>query len=262
VSNLGIAVITGASSGIGAAFADRLSRRGHDLLLVARRGDRLATLAERLRTETGVGVETLVADLAQADDLARVEARLVDSPISVLVNNAGVGALGATSTVPADVQEALIRINIVALTRLSLAAIASFRAADHGTLINIASVMALMPSAGAGAYGGSKAYVLSFTRSLRLELEGTGIGVHAVLPGPVRTEFFSSQGLSDAVFPDTSYITPEALADAALAGAALGDEVITPTLLSADIWGELESARVAFMRNVMGGEIAARYRSG
>ena len=124
MSNLGIAVITGASSAIGAAFADRLSRRGHDLLLVARRGDRLATLAERLRAETGAGVETLVADLAQADDLARVEARLADSPISVLVNNAGVGALGATSTVPADAQEAVIRVNIVPLTRLSPAALA------------------------------------------------------------------------------------------------------------------------------------------
>lgn len=262
MSDLGVAVITGASSGIGAAFAKRLAERGHDLLLVARRGDRLDALAAHLRVESGVSVETLVADLARADDLARLEARLSDVPVHVLVNNAGVGALGPTSTVPADAQEALIRINVLALTRLSLAAIARFRAAGRGTLINIASVMALMPSAGGGAYSGSKAYVLNFTRSLRLELAGSGIGVHAVLPGPVRTEFFSSQGLSDAVFPDASYVSPDALADAVLAGVALGDEVITPTLASPDHWRDLETARGAYMRDVMSGEIAARYRTG
>lgn len=258
----GVAVITGASSGIGAAFAQRLARRGHDLLLVARRGERLAALAEQLSAEAGVAVETLVADLGNAEDLTRLEARIAEIPVLVLVNNAGVGALGPTSTVPADAQEALIRINVVALTRLSIAAVARFRAAGRGTLINIASVMALMPSAGGGAYSGSKAYVLNFTRSLRLELAGTDIGVHAVLPGPVRTKFFSSQGLSDSVFPDSSYVSPDALADAALAGAAQGDEVITPTLASADLWRDLEAARGAYMRDVLSGEIAARYRTG
>ncbi len=261
-TNPGVAVVTGASSGIGAAFADRLARRGHDLLLVARRGDRLSTLAAQLQAETGVGVETLVADLGRADDLARLEARIADIPVSFLVNNAGVGALGPTSSVPAGAQEALIRINVVALTRLSIAAVARFSAAGRGTLINIASVMALMPSAGGGAYSGSKAYVLNFTRSLRLELGGSGIGVHVVLPGPVRTEFFSSQGLSDSVFPDSAYVSAEALADAALAGAALGEEVITPSLASADHWRDLEAARGAYMRDVMSGEIAARYRPG
>lgn len=262
MTDLGVAVITGASSGIGAAFAKRLAQRGHDLLIVARRADRLDALAAQVRADTGVAVETLVADLTNAEDLARLEAMIADIPASVLVNNAGIGALGPTSTVPADAQEALIRINIVALTRLSIAAVARFRAAGRGTLINIASVMALMPSAGGGAYSGSKAYVLNFTRSLRLELAGAGIGVHAVLPGPVRTEFFSSQGLSDSVFPDSSYVSPDALAEAALAGAALGDEVITPTLASAAHWRDLEAARGAYMRDVMSGEIAVRYRTG
>lgn len=257
----GVAVITGASSGIGAAFAKRLAERGHDLLLVARRGDRLEALATQLRSEAGISVETLVADLAEASDLSRLEARIAEIPVSFLVNNAGVGALGPTSHVAADAQEALIRINVIALTRLSIAAIARFRAAGRGTLINIASVMALMPSAGGGAYSGSKAYVLNFTRSLRLELAGSGIGVHAVLPGPVCTEFFSSQGLSDSIFPESAYISPEALADAALAGAKLGDEVITPTLKSLDHWRDLEAHRTAFMGNVMSGKIAARYQN-
>lgn len=261
MNNLGTAVITGASSGIGAAFAARLARRGHDLLLVARRADRLATLAEQLRGATGVAVETLAADLGNAADLARLEARIAECPVTLLVNNAGVGALGATSTVAPDLQEALLRINVLALTRLSLAAVARFRAAGQGTLINIASVMAMMPSAGGGAYSGSKAYVLNFTRSLRLELTGSGINVHAVLPGPVRTEFFASQGMSDAVFPDSAYVTADALVDAVLVGVARNDEVITPSLASDGHWHDLEAARVAFMRDVMSGEIAARYQA-
>ncbi len=258
--SMGTAVVTGASSGIGAAFAARLARRGHDLLLVARRADRLESLAAQLRAETGVGVETIAADLGTADDVARLEARLAAIPVTLLVNNAGVGALGATSTVAADVQDALLRINVLALTRLSLAAVAQFRAAGRGSLINIASVMALMPSAGGGAYSGSKAYVLNFTRSLRLELAGSGIGIHVVLPGPVKTEFFSAQGMSDSIFPDSSYVTADALADAVLVAAERGDEVIVPSLASERHWDEFEAARMAFMRDVMGGAIAARYQ--
>ena len=258
--SMGTAVITGASSGIGAAFAARLARRGHDLLLVARRADRLEALAAHLRAETGVGVETLAADLGTADDVARLEAWLAAIPVTLLVNNAGVGGLGPTSTVTADVQEALLRINVLALTRLSLAAVARFRAAGRGRLINIASVMALMPSAGGGAYSGSKAYVLNFTRSLRLELAGSGIGIHVVLPGPVKTEFFSAQGISDSIFPVSSYVTADALADAVLVAAERGDEVIVPSLASERHWDEFEAARVAFMRDVMGGAIAARYQ--
>lgn len=258
----GIAVVTGASSGIGAAFAGHVARRGHDLLLVARRADRLAALAAQLQAETGVDVATLVADLGEAADLARLEARIAATPVTLLVNNAGVGALGASSTVAADVQAALLRINVLALTRLSLAAVARFRAAGQGTLINIASVMAMMPSAGGGAYSGSKAYVLNFTRSLRLDLAGSGIGVHVVLPGPVKTEFFASQGLSDAVFPDSSYVSADALVAAVLAGVGRGDEVIVPSLASERHWQDLEAARLAFMRDVMGGAIAERYRDG
>lgn len=259
MSNLGTAVVTGASSGIGASFASRLASDGYDLLIVARRADRLSELAGRLRENTGVHVETLVADLSDPQDVGRLETRLSQIPLSVLINNAGVGALGPTSKVPADAQDALLRVNVIALTRLSLAAIDRFKAAGRGTLINIASVMALLPSAGGGAYSGSKAYVLNFTRSLRLELSGSGIGVHAVMPGPVRTEFFSSQGLSDAIFPDSAYVSADELADAVMAGVRQGHEVITPTLSSANIWLDFEAARGAYMQDVMSGKIAARY---
>jgi short-subunit dehydrogenase len=191
-----------------------------------------------------------------------LETRLAEIPVTALVNNAGVGALGPTSNVQADAQQALLNINVIALTRLSLAAIQRFKAAGRGTLINIASVMALMPSAGGGAYSGSKAYVLNFSRSLGLELAGSGIGVHVVMPGPVRTEFFSSQGLNDAVFPDSSYVSADDLVKAVFAGVDQDEEVITPTLSSPEIWRDYEIARSAFMREVMGGEIAAQYKVG
>ena len=187
-----VSVITGASSGIGAAYAERLAARGGDLLLVARRGDRLEGLADRLRKAHGVEVETLVADLQDARDLRPLEIRLETRPVAMLVNNAGAGGLGPTALTGADAQERLIDLNIVALARLSLAALKGFREAGRGTLVNIASVVAFSPSAGGAAYSGSKAFVLNFTRALQMEYGKSDFRIQVVLPGPIRTEFFSS----------------------------------------------------------------------
>src|SRR3546814_1271780 len=142
MSQTNVAVITGASSGIGVAYAERLAAEGYDLLLVARRADRLQDLAGRLADTHGVSAETLVADLEDASDLAALAARLETDPVAVLINNAGAGALGPTAIKGADAQESLIRLNIVALTRLSIAALAGFRTTGIGTLVNIASVIA------------------------------------------------------------------------------------------------------------------------
>lgn len=259
MSQKGVAVVTGASSGIGAVYADRLAGQGHDLLLVARRADRLAASAERLRARHGIAVETLALDLANAEDLAVLERRLETQPAALLVNNAGGGGLGPTARLGADAQEALIRLNIVALTRLSLAALAGFRTTGAGVLVNIASVMAFSPSAGGATYSGSKAFVLNFTRSLQMEYADSGLRIQAVLPGPIRTEFFSSQGLPDSVFPDSAYISADALVDAALAGLAAGEAVTVPTLTSLDAWTALETARTAFLKDVVGGKVAPRY---
>lgn len=255
----GVAVVTGASSGIGATYADRLAAQGHDLLLVARRADRLAELAARLSAQYGVQVETLVLDLANASDLARLEARLEADPAAVLINNAGVGALGPTAATGADAQEALIRLNIIALTRLSLAALAGFRKTGQGALVNIASVLAYGPSAGGASYSGSKAYVLNFTRSLQMEYADSAIRIQAVLPGPIRTEFFSAQGLPDSIFPDTAYISADALVDAALAGLANGEQITVPTLVSPALWDDIEGKHRAFLGEVIGGRVAERY---
>ena len=257
--NKGWAVVTGASSGIGAVYAARLAARGHPLLLVARRPDRLASLQAELSRAYGVDVETLVADLERPSDLADVEARVAADDVALLVNNAGAGGLGKSAGMSADQLERIIKLNVTAVTRLSHAALTSFRQRDAGALVNIGSVVAHAPSAGGSVYSASKAYVLNFTRSLRMEYADTPIRIQLVMPGPIRTEFFSSQGLSDAVFPAEAYLTAEQLVDAALAGLDAGEEVTVPSLPDVQTWNALETARVAFMKAIMSGQVASRY---
>ncbi|MFN3859598.1 MAG: SDR family NAD(P)-dependent oxidoreductase [Caulobacter sp.] len=258
----GRAVVTGASSGIGAAYAERLAARGHPLLLVARRAERLQALAAELSAAHGVDIQVLVADLEDPAGVAAVEARLADPDIAILVNNAGGGGLGPTAAVSADQIERTLRLNVLALARLSHAALAGFRARGAGLLVNIGSVMAHAPSAGGAAYSGSKAFVLNFTRSLELEHAGTAVQVQLVMPGPIRTEFFSSQGLSDSVFPDSAFLTPQQLVDAALAGVEAGETVTVPSLADPAVWEQLEASRQAFMGGVGSGQVAPRYRAG
>ena len=256
----GRAAITGASSGIGAAYAERLARRGHDLLLIARRADRLEALAKWLGQAHGVDVQTLVVDLEDPAGLAAVEARVGQPDISILVNNAGAGGLGPSAQVAADQIERIIRLNVVALSRLSHAVLANFRADGRGLLVNIGSVMAHAPSPSGAAYSGSKAYVLNFTRSLQVEHKAhAGVQIQLVMPGPIRTEFFSSQGLSDSVFPDSSYMTPDQLVDAALAGAEAGELITIPSMADRCVWERLEEVRLAFMAAVISGAVAPRY---
>ncbi|ATB27634.1 SDR family oxidoreductase [Melittangium boletus DSM 14713] len=255
----GLAVVTGASSGIGAVYAERLAARGHPLLLVARRPDRLARLQEELSREHGVSVKTLVADLESPSGLADVEKRVAADDVALLVNNAGAGGLGKSAEMTADQLERIIKLNITAVTRLSHAALTSFRKRDAGALVNIGSVVAHLPSAGSAVYSASKAYVLNFTRSLQMEYAGRPIRIQLVMPGPIRTEFFSSQGLSDSVFPTEAYLTAEQLVDAALAGLEAGEEVTVPSMPDVRTWNSLETARVAFMKAIMSGEVASRY---
>ncbi|HSZ53830.1 MAG TPA: SDR family NAD(P)-dependent oxidoreductase [Caulobacteraceae bacterium] len=256
----GRAAITGASSGIGASYAERLASRGYALLLIARRADRLEALAKWLTQAHGVDVETLVADLEDPAALATVEARVGKPDVSILVNNAGAGGLGPSAQVTADQIERTLRLNIVALSRLSHAALANFRADGRGLLVNIGSVMAHAPSPSGAAYSGSKAYVLNFTRSLQVEHKAyPGVQIQLVMPGPIRTEFFSSQGLSDSVFPDSSYLTPDQLVDAALAGADAGELITIPSMADRCVWDRLEEARLAFMGTVSSGAVAPRY---
>ncbi|HMG49602.1 MAG TPA: SDR family NAD(P)-dependent oxidoreductase [Inquilinus sp.] len=255
----GLAVITGASSGIGAVYADRLAAQGYQLLLIARRADRLETIAADLKGKHGASVTTLVADLELSEDLARLASRIGDEDVTMLVNNAGAGGLGPTAKAGAEQLERTISLNITAVTRLSHAALARFRDRGTGTLVNIGSNMAHEPAGGGAVYSGSKAYVLNFTRSLQIEYANSGIRIQVVMPGPVHTEFFSSQGVSEAVFPASAYLTAEQLVDAALAGLAAGEAVTIPSMVEIEPWTTLEAARVAFYGATLSGQVGQRY---
>lgn len=177
----------------------------------------------------------------------------------MLINNAGAGGLGPTAKSTADRMEKLNRLNIVALTRLSHAALMGSRERGAGTLVNLGSIIAFAPTLGGAVYSGSKAYVLNFTRSLQLEHADTGIRIQIVLPGPIRTEFFSSQGMSDSVFPDKSFISAEQLVDAALAGLAVGELVISPTMVKSESWVALEASTKQYLKETPSGAVAPRY---
>src|SRR5688572_44859 len=191
----GTALITGASSGIGALYADRFARRGYDVVLVARNRARLEEVADRIETATDAMAGVLVADLNDTLDLQRVEtAFCLDSSINVLVNNAGLGFVAPTLDADIDAMTRMIGLNITALTRLSHAAATAFVDRGAGTIINIGSAVALAPEILNGVYGGTKAYVLAFSQALQQELANTSIRVQVVMPGAVATEFWSNAG--------------------------------------------------------------------
>jgi uncharacterized protein len=179
----GTALVTGASSGIGAIYADRLARRGYDLILVARSRERLDGLAKRLRDETGRAIEAVAADLSDKVDLSRVEAILrTNAGITMLVNNAGIGATGPLLLSDVDKMDDMIALNVTALTRLTCAAAPGF-AARGGTIINVASIVGIAPEILNGVYGGTKAFVLALSLSLHKELADKNVRIQAVLPG-------------------------------------------------------------------------------
>jgi hypothetical protein len=259
----GTALITGASSGIGAIYADRLARRGHDLILVARNAERLNAVAQRLSAETGRTVTPLVADLTDKDDLREVEEVLrTDPSITVLVNNAGFGSAAPLLQADVDAMQSMIDVNVTALTRLTYAAVPGFVARGGGTVINISSIVAVAPELLNGVYGGSKAFVLAFSQQLRHELGAKGIRVQAVLPGPTSTEFWDIAGAPIAVLPQAiqqRMMRTEDLVDAALAGFDQGEVVTIPALPEIGDWDAVETARRALGPNLANAVPAARY---
>lgn len=244
--SLGTAVVTGASSGIGAVYADRLARRGYDLVLVARDAARLTALADRLARETGVRTEVLQADLTNPADRVRVEQRLQsDASITLLLNNAGMAVSGTFLESDIDAVERMIALNVVAPTRLAAAVAKGFAARKAGTLINIASVLALVPEMFSGTYSGTKAYVLNLSKSLQAELGRHGVRVQAVLPGATRTEIWDRAGTPIAHLPQEMLMDVDTMVDAALAGLDQGEEVTIPSLEAVHEWTALEDARRA-----------------
>ncbi len=260
VSNKGTALITGASSGIGALYADRLARRGHDLVLVARSADKLRRLASSISDGTGRSVEVLQADLTAGADLKRIEEVLrTDQSISILINNAGVGATAPLLESDVDAMEAMIALNVTAPMRLAHAAAPGFAARGTGTIINIASVVAVAPELLNGVYGGTKAFVLAFSQSLHHELAGKGIRVQAVLPGATATDFWDVAGTPVEHLPTEIVMRAEDMVDAALAGLDQGELVTIPSLPDAADWHRFDAARKALAPNLSRARPAVRY---
>jgi short-subunit dehydrogenase len=255
-----IALITGASAGIGAVYADRLARRGHDLILVARNAERLASVAQRLGRQTGRSVETIVADLADKADVERVAARLRADPcITVLVNNAGLGATAPLLDSDPVALATMIAVNVGALTQLTHAAVPGFVARGGGTIINIASIVAIAPERLNGVYGGTKAFVLAFSQSLQHELAAQGVRVQAVLPGATATEFWDKSGRPVHTLPAAIVMSAEDMVDAALSGLDQGELVTIPALADKAEWDSFDAARRAMSGHLSSAIAAPRY---
>ena len=257
----GTALITGASGGIGAAYAERLARRGYDLTLVGRNRSRLNTLSARISDETGREVQVLAADLSDRKALAGVESFLMkDASLRMLVNSAGVGAAGPLSHSNVDKMEEMITLNVSVLTRLTYAAAPGFVARGKGTIINISSSVAVGPETLNGVYGATKAFVLALSQSLHHELNGKGVRVQVVLPGATLTEFRNVAGMPAHNLSSGNVMPAGEMVDAALRGLELGEFATIPSLPDIADWDAFEAARQKLLPNLSRVHPAARYR--
>ncbi|NSL21190.1 SDR family NAD(P)-dependent oxidoreductase [Agrobacterium tumefaciens] len=255
-----IALITGASSGIGAVYTRRLAARGHDLVLVARATDRLETLAAELRQAYGIAVENITADLTDPTQLGTVAERLKAEPsIDILVNNAGAGLLGGFTSADPAAMETLLRLNVVAPTLLASAVITGMVERGSGSIVNIASVLALLPEYSQGIYAATKSYVLTMSQSLAAEVSSKGVYVQAVLPAATRTEIFERAG--GDINRVQNLMEVEDLVDAALIGFDRKELVTIPAVPDVAAWDAFEQARGVLAAGFSNSEPAARYRS-
>lgn len=260
MSDLPAVLITGASSGIGATYADRFARRGHDLVIVARDNARLDALAKRLVAETGVSIDVIQADLTQEADLSVVEARLRDNArIGVLVNNAGLSIAGRFDRQAAPDLARLVAVNTTAVLRLAHAVSPRFVEAGQGAIINVGSVVGLVPEFGQTVYGATKAFVLFLSQGLAFELGPKGIYVQAVLPAATGTEIWSRAGADPSQLPPMMEVGE--MVDAALVGFDRRETVTIPPLHDAGQWDAFQAARLAMLPGFGQVTAAPRYKA-
>jgi uncharacterized protein len=257
----GTALITGASRGIGAVYADRLAKRGYDLILIARDASRLEQLTAKLKRETGRAVTLLTADLSIRTELAKVEDVLKHNQnISLLLNNAGAASVAPLLNADVGKMDEIIALNVLALTRVTYAAAPAFVARGHGTIINIASIVGVSPETLNGVYGASKAFVIAFSHSLQHELAEKGIRIQVVLPGATATDLWELAGLPYQKLPPSIVMSPEDMVDAALAGLDQGEPETIPGLQDGDEWIRFEAARRGLAQRLGNSRPAPRYR--
>lgn len=254
-------LITGASTGIGAAYAERFARRGHDLVLVARNTARMETVAERLRSETSVGIDIMAADLVNPQERAMVEARLgEDARIGILINNAGTSLAGTFIDHAVEDIDRLVALNTTALVRLAHAIAPRLTQAGEGAIVNIGSAVGLAPEYGMPVYGATKAFVLHLSQALSLQLGPQGVYVQAVLPAATRTEIWGHAGVDVDTLPAVMEV--DDLVDAALAGFDRREAVTIPPLHDLGQWNAFEAARQSMISGFGQSRPAARYLPG
>ena len=255
------ALVTGASSGIGAVYARRLATRKHDLVLVARRADRLAALAAELTRDHGIAVRVVAADLTAEADLTRVEKLLRTDKIDLLINNAGNGPIAATADLSDSDAATTLSLNVTAVMRLTRAALPGMRSRRHGIIVNIGSVMALHAMPATSLYSATKAFVLTYSRAIQQEVKDQNITVQAVLPAGTITDFYETAGVPIAAFDQSAFMTAEQLVDAALVGLDRGEEVTLPSVHDTALWQTYDMARAALFAGTQNGSPAPRYRA-
>ncbi len=262
------AVVTGASSGIGKAFAERLAREGYDLTIVARRRERLDALAQSLRAAARLSVDVLVADLAQAADLRALEKRLSDdSRLEMLVNSAGFADHMSFVQLNPEQAEEVIKVQVLAATRLTRAGLPGMLARHKGDIINVSSRLAfsgpvnIPRMAPTATYAGTKAFINTFTQILGREVAGTGVRVQALCPAVVLTEFHLRQGIDPKRFPPDIVSSPEDVVQASLRGLQLGEVICMPGMEDPSLYQNLEEAQQRFFEESGAGGIASRYKA-
>ncbi|ENV09634.1 hypothetical protein F966_02294 [Acinetobacter higginsii] len=254
------ALVTGASSGIGAVYADRLAKRGYDLILVARDQSRLKQIAQKIQQQYGVQVEVMAVDLSKNEDVISIENRLKSDPqINLLVNNAGISVSGQFLEQDLEQIEKLISLNISALVRLSHAILQRLIPQNTGAIINLGSVVGLAPEFGLTVYGASKSFVEFFSQSLSLELKETNVYIQVVLPSATKTAIWERSGADISQMPPMMDV--DQLVDAALIGFDKRETITIPVLKDENLWKTYQNSRLKLLPNFSSSEVALRYQS-
>lgn len=266
MSERNLALVTGASSGLGAAFAERLAKDGYDLIIIARRRERLEALARQLQTDHSVNVEVLVADLSMPDDIRQVEKRIEDSELELLVNSAGFGGYKPFIELDPDTAEKLINLKVLAITRLTRAALPGMIQRGRGSIINVSSRLAFSGAMGSNplpkraTYVGANAFINAFSQLVQSELDGTGVRVQALCPGVIRTEFHQLVGADPSRFPPEIVMSPEDVVQASLTALKNGEVVCIPALENPELLKQIQDDERQLFEQTRSGTLASKYK--